>query len=51
MYVYYEWFTGRFYGLRALRANLRTANTLAWRAKLILHYCGLWQHRQEPKDN
>ena len=40
-----RWFTGRFYGMTPLRANLRTANTISWKVKLILHYCGLWQHQ------
>ena len=46
-----RWFTGRFYGMTPLRANLRTANTISWKVKLILHYCGLWQHQRHTCGN
>ncbi len=46
-----NWFTGRFYGFGALRANLHTATTISWKLKLILHYCGLWQHQRQTCGN
>lgn len=42
-----NWFSGRFYSVDALRANLKTAEaSRIWQLQLVLHWMGLWPHER-----